>query len=266
MFLEDERADFLGVSVGEWSDGCRGQRDLCCGIAGAAEVAVAAIILRESFAEIADQPARDAAAGAREVEDLREALRVAGFALREKFCLIRGDGGGVALRGVAAEAEAVAEARGFLRDGSGFLQPRERLHDAVARFTEALRGGFNFKREVLWPASSAAEKRGEEAAAILIERGENRALALQKLHLRALVKCTRGAQQTVEFQISDDGLDDERADVRLLREIVAAHVEVLARAEHFSHKRLDCARLGRVAEREVFQRYRVVRARDQFAE
>ena len=112
VFLEDQRADFLGVGVGEWSDGCRGQRDLCCGIAGAAEVAVAAIILRESFAEIADQPARDAAAGAREVEDLREALRVAGFALREKFCLIRGDGGGVALRGVAAEAEAVAEAIG----------------------------------------------------------------------------------------------------------------------------------------------------------
>lgn len=228
-------------------------------------MAVAAIILRECFAEISDQPARDAAAGAREVENLREALRVAGFALREKSYLTRGDGGGVALRSVAAEAEAVAEARGFLRDGSGFLQPCERLHNAVARFAEALRGGFDFKREVLWPAPSAAEKRIEEAAAFLIERGENRALALQKLHLRALVKCTGGAQQAVEFQISDDGLDDEWADVRLLREIVAAHVELLARAEHSSHKRLDGVRLGGVTEREIFQWDRVVRAREQFA-
>lgn len=42
----------------------------------------------------------------------------------------------------------MAETGGLLRDGSGFLQPRQRLRDAFARFAEFLRGGFEFEREV----------------------------------------------------------------------------------------------------------------------
>ena len=86
------------------------------------------------------------------------------------------------------------------------------------------------------------------------------------MHLRALVKGARGAEQAVEFEVGDDGLDDERADVRLLAEVVAAHVELLACAEHFSDERLDGARLGRVPEGEVFQRHGVVRTGEQFAQ
>ncbi len=89
--------------------------------------------------------------------------------------------------------------------------------------------------------------------------------ALQKLHLRAFVKGARRAQQPVEFEIGDDRLDHERADVRLLAEIVAADVELFARAEHPPHERLDRGGLGRIAEREVFQRHGVVGAGEQLA-
>ena len=161
-------------------------------------------------------------------------LRVAFFALCEKLRLPRGDGRRVALRGVAAEAEAVAQAGRLLRDGAGFLQPRQRFDDALARFADLPRGGFEFEREVFRPAASGGEERGEKAPAVVVEAAEDGALAFQKLHLRALVKRARRAQQSVEFEIGDDRLDDERADVRLLAEIVAAHVELLARAEHFA--------------------------------
>ena len=265
-FLEDQRADFFEIVFGAIRDGGGGERDLRGGFAGAAVVAVAAVFVGERFAEVAEEAAGDAAGGGGEIEDLREALGVAGFALGEKFGLVRGDGGGVALGGVGAEAEAVAQAGGLLHDGAGFLQPGERFDEAVARFAEFLGGGFEFEREVFRAAPAGGEERGEEAAAVVVEAGEDGALGFQKLHLRALVKGARGAEQTVEFEVGDDGLDDERADVRLLAEVVAAHVELLARAEHFSHERLDGRGLGRVAEGEVFQRHRVIRAGEQFAE
>ena len=84
-FLEDERADFFRVLVGKITRGGRGQIDLRGGLARAAEVAVAAIFLRERLAEIAEQPPRDAPGCTRKIEDLREPLRIAIFTSREKI-------------------------------------------------------------------------------------------------------------------------------------------------------------------------------------
>ena len=56
-----------------------------------------------------------------EVENLGEAEGVAGFAFGEEEGLSGGDGGGMGVGGFGGELEGVAETRGFLGDGAGFL-------------------------------------------------------------------------------------------------------------------------------------------------
>jgi len=59
-------------------------------------------------------------------------------------------------------------------------------------------------------------------------------------------------EQPFEFQIGDDCLDDERADIRLLAEIVAADVEFFSRAEHTGRPTLRPPRGSGVSPRVKF--------------
>src|SRR4051812_45575571 len=97
---------------------------------------MAAVLLFQRLAEIGKQPARDAAGLRREIQDLREPLGVARFAVSEEHRLPRRDLRRVALRRVFAQPETVAQPSGLLRDRAGFLQPGERFRDALARFTQ----------------------------------------------------------------------------------------------------------------------------------
>ena len=76
MFLEDELSDFICIGLGKRRNGSGGQLHDLVGNPGAAEVAVATILLLQRLAEIAEEPPRDASRLPGKIENLRQASRV----------------------------------------------------------------------------------------------------------------------------------------------------------------------------------------------
>jgi hypothetical protein len=143
----DESADLAGGGFGERADRRGRQRNRFGRFAGAAEVTMAAIVLRQGFTEVGEQAAGDAAGLAGEVDDLRQPAGVARFAQGKQLALPQTDARRISPGRVVAEAKAVAQAGRLLGDGSGFLQPGKCPDDTIARLAELLRGRLDVERE-----------------------------------------------------------------------------------------------------------------------
>src|SRR5437879_12158 len=115
---------------------------------------MSAICVVQRFAEMSEEPVGDAAGSAGKFQQAGHALQVALFTPGEEL----GEAGGDLRRrggcGGAAKTEAMTQPGRLLRNRVRFLQPRQCLDDALARFAELLRGCLEFEREILWPPFS----------------------------------------------------------------------------------------------------------------
>ena len=87
----------------------------------------------------------------------------------------------------------------------------------------------------------------------------------KKLNLGGGVKGVSGAEESAEFEVSDDGFENEMADIGFLAEIVTTDVKGLARGEQSGDKGEDGLGRWGIAEGEVFKGNGVVRGGEDFA-
>jgi hypothetical protein len=89
--------------------------------------------------------------------------------------------------------------------------------------------------------------------------------SFKKLDLGGGVKGVSGAEETAEFEVSDDGFENEGADIGFLTEIVTTDVKGIARGEQTGDEVEDGLGCWGVAEGEVFEGDGVVGGGEDFA-
>ena len=180
-------------------------------------VAVAAILVQR-FPEIIEQVGGAAAGGAGERQDLIQPFDVLLFALKETG---RQPVGQLAHVKVTAEqAVPQACAGGLELEVALFLEVIQCGDDPLPRGAGGMHGRCEVELHPRPAELSGFEERAEKSLALLVEAGEGLVRGAEALELVLAVERARGGDDAFDLEVSQDGLDDERANVVCCGEVV----------------------------------------------
>ena len=196
-------------------------------------------------------------------EDLLESVEVLLFAAEEE--LLEAFGEGVEVVGVFEEAVALADAGGLEDEVAVGFEVGEGLDDALAVAVEFFGGLVDIDGGPEAGLAAGGEEGAEEFSTIFVVAEEDLVGEAEELELVGGVEGGGGGDVAVEFEVGEEGVDDEGADVVGGGEFVEGNVEGVAGLEDLVEDAADGVGGGGVAVDEVFEDAEVVGAGEEFA-
>ena len=125
----------------------------------------------------------------------------------------------------------MAQTGGFDFDIPRLFEIAQGFENAFAGFTDFFGGGIRFDGEEARAAFSRVEEAFQEFLPLRRVSSDDAVLGMAEGQLESGIKKPCRFEDFVFFEVGDDCLQDERADVRGAGNIVAADVEFIALAE-----------------------------------
>ena len=215
------------------------------------------------LSEMVQQMLIEASLRIRVSEDLLEAVEVLLFAAEEE--LLESLSKGVEVLGCFEESVALADAAGFEDEVAVCFKVGEGFDDALAVGVELLGGLGDVDGGPEAGFLAGGKEFLEEFAAFFVVAEENLVGEAEELEFVGRVKGGGGGDVAVEFEVGEEGVDDEGTDVVGAGELVEGKVEGLAGLEDLVEDAADGVRGGGVAVDEVFEDAEIVGAGEKFA-
>jgi len=178
-------------------------------------------------------------------ENLLEAVEVLLFAAEEEF--LQTFGKGVEVVGFFDKTVALADAAGLEDEVAVGFEVGEGLHDAGALGFEGGDGVVDLDRGPEAGFLSAGEEGAEELLAFLVVAEEDLIRGAEELEFVGGVEGGGGGDEAFQFEIGEEGVDDEGADVVDARKFVEREIEGLAGFENLVENAADGLGRGGVA-------------------
>ena len=196
-------------------------------------------------------------------EDLLEAGEVLLFTAEEK--LLEAFGEGVEVFGVFEEAVALADAAGFEDEVAVGFQLREDFDDVGAVGVKFCCGLVDLDGGPEAGFFAGGEEFAEEVALFFVVAEEDLVGEAEEFEFVGGVEGGGGGDVAVEFEVGEEGVDDEGADVVDAGEFPEGEVEGVAGFEDLVDDAADGIGGGGVAVDEIFEDAEVVGAGEEFA-